>query len=326
MQTRRLGTNGPTVSALGLGAMSLSSVYGASDEAESIATIHAALEHGVTLVDTADGYGAGHNERLVGRALAGKRGEVVLATKFGLTFENGTVGADGSPANVRRSIDQSLDRLGVDHVDLYYLHRVDPATPIEETVGAMAELVRDGKVRHLGLSEPGAETLRRAHAVHPIATVQSEYSLFTRDQEEAALPVARELGIGFVAYSPLGRGWLTGSLRSRDDLPEDDFRRGLPQFAPGNFERNAALAAEIGRLAEARGLQPAQLALAWLLSRGPEIVPIFGTRRRANVEANVRAVEIELTPAEHARLDELAPQGAAAGDRWTPDFMAQLDR
>jgi aryl-alcohol dehydrogenase-like predicted oxidoreductase len=326
MQKRRLGTDGPLTSALGLGAMSFSSVYGASDDVESVRTIHAALDLGITLIDTADAYGAGHNERLVGRAIAGRRAEVVLATKFGLVFEGGVMGVNGSAEHVRRSVEGSLTRLGVDIIDLYILHRVDPETPIEETVGAMARLTAEGRVRHLGLSEPSAETLRRAHTVHPIAAVESELSLWTRDAEEEVLHTARELGIGFIAYSPLGRGWLTGALRSSTDIPEGDFRHNLPQFQGENFERNLALADEVRALAEEKGVQPAQLALAWLLALGSDVVPIFGTRRMANLAANVEAVELELTVADLARLDELAPRGAAAGDRWTPALMGQLDR
>ena len=325
MERRRLGREGPLVSALGLGAMGLSGVYGASDDAESLETIRAALDLGITLIDTADAYGAGHNEELVGRAVAGRRDDIVLATKFGLVFADGRIGVDGSPADVRRSIEASLRRLGVDEVDLYILHRVDPETPIEETVGAMATLVAEGKVRHLGLSEPAAETLRRAHAVHPIAAIESELSLWTRDAEDEVLPLVNELGIGFIAYSPLGRGWLAGGLRRPADIAEGDFRRGLPQFQPGNFERNLALADEVRALAAEKGVQPAQLALAWLLATGEAIVPIFGTRRRANIAANVQAVEIELTQAELLRLDRARPQGAPAGERWSPEFMAQLN-
>jgi aryl-alcohol dehydrogenase-like predicted oxidoreductase len=306
--------------------MSFTGVYGPSDETEAIETIHRGLELGITLIDTADAYGRGVNEELVGRALAGRRDQVVLSTKFGLTFESGQMGEDGSPENVHRSIDDSLRRLAVEHVDLYFLHRVDQDTPIEETVGAMAELVDQGKVRHLGLSEAGAETLRRAHAAYPITAVQSEYSLWTRDLEAEVLPVARELGIGVIAYSPLGRGWLTGSLRSPDDMREGDFRRRLPQFQPGNFERNVALADEVRQLAEEKGATPAQLALAWLLAQGDEVVPIFGTRKQANVEQNVAAAELELTPEEVERIAAVAPPGAPVGDRWPPDFKVQLNR
>ena len=325
METRRLGRDGPCVSALGFGAMSLSGVYGPSEEAASAQTIRAALDLGITLIDTADAYGAGHNEELVGRAIAGLRDQIVLTTKFGLVFRDGRIGVDGSPDHVRRSIEHSLRRLRVDDVDLYILHRVDPETPIEETVGAMAGLVAEGKVRHLGLSEPAPATLRRAHAIHPIAAIESEFSLWTRDAEEEVLPTVRELGIGFIAYSPLGRGWLTGALRSPEDIAEGDFRRELPQFQPGNFERNLALANEVRTLAEEKRVQPAQLALAWLLAKDELVVPIFGTRRRENLAANAKAVEIELSATEIARLEELAPRGAPSGERWQPDLMSQLN-
>ena len=325
METRRLGREGPCVSALGFGAMSLSGVYGPSEEAASAQTIRAALDLGITLIDTADAYGAGHNEELVGRAIAGLRDQIVLTTKFGLVFRDGRIGVDGSPDHVRRSIEHSLRRLRVDDVDLYILHRVDPETPIEETVGAMAGLVAEGKVRHLGLSEPAPATLRRAHAVHPIAAIESEFSLWTRDAEGEVLPTVRELGIGFIAYSPLGRGWLTGALRSPEDIAEGDFRRELPQFQPGNFERNLALANEVRTLAEEKRVQPAQLALAWLLAKDELVVPIFGTRRRENLAANAKAVEIDLSATEIARLEELAPRGAPSGERWQPDLMAQLN-
>jgi aryl-alcohol dehydrogenase-like predicted oxidoreductase len=325
VETRRLGREGPCVSALGFGAMSLSGVYGPSEEAASAQTIRAALDLGITLIDTADAYGAGHNEELVGRAIAGLRDQVVLTTKFGLVFRDGRIGVDGSPDHVRRSIEDSLRRLRVDDVDLYILHRVDPKTPIEETVGAMAGLVADGKVRHLGLSEPAPATLRRAHAVHPIAAIESEFSLWTRDAEGEVLPAVRELGIGFIAYSPLGRGWLTGALRRPQDIAEGDFRRELPQFQPGNFERNLALANEVRTLAEGKRVQPAQLALAWLLAKDELVVPIFGTRRRENLAANAKSVEIELSATEIARLEELAPRGAPSGERWQPDLMAQLN-
>lgn len=324
MRTRQLGTGGPVVSALGLGAMSFSSVYGPSDDNESIRTIHAALELGVTLIDTADAYGGGHNEKLVARAIQGKRDRVVLATKFGLVFNSG-MAVDGRPEHVKRSIEGSLKRLETDYVDLYYLHRVDPNTPIEETVGAMGELVTDGKVRHIGLSEAGAETLRRATRAHPIAAVQSEYSLWTRDGETAVIPATRELGIGFVAYSPLGRGWLTGSIRSLDDIPEDDFRRTSPQFAPENFAANLALADRIREMAREKGAEPAQLALAWLLAQGDEVVPIFGTRRKANLENNLGALRIELSERDLAAIDEAAPAGRQAGQRWATAFMSQLN-
>ncbi|MDP9255746.1 MAG: aldo/keto reductase [Actinomycetota bacterium] len=326
MQERTLGTSGPVVSVLGLGTMSFSGVYGESDDAESMATIQTALDLGVTLIDTADAYGAGANESLVGRALAGRRDGVVLSTKFGLVNGPDGMGVDGSAEHVHASIDASLRRLGTDRVDLWFLHRVDPATPIEETVGAMGEAVRAGKVRHLGLSEPAAATLRRAHAVQPIAAVQSEYSLFSREPEDSVLAVCHELGVGFIAYSPLGRGWLTGALTSADDLPEGDFRRSLPQFAPGNFERNLALADHVRALAEARGATAAQIALAWLLSREQWLVPIFGTRRRANVASNIEAAALVLSEDELAALEAAAPRGATAGERWPQAFLEQLDR
>jgi aryl-alcohol dehydrogenase-like predicted oxidoreductase len=321
MKTRRLGASGPVVSSIGLGTMSFGGAYGPAEDEESLATIDAALDAGITLVDTADAYGGGRCEELVGRALERRRDEVCLTTKFGLVFPDGKMAVDGSPAHARDAIDASLRRLRTDRVDLWFLHRLDPATPIEETVGGMAELAAEGKVRHLGLCEVSAATLRRAHAVHPIAAVQSEYSLFTRDPEDGVLPAARELGVGFVAYSPLGRGWLTGSLRSLDDLPEHDFRRRSPQFQPGNFERNVALADEIRALAAEKGVAPAQLALAWLLAQ--DVVPIFGTRHPSRIAENVRALDVELDAAERARLDALAPP---TGERWPAEFMAQLDR
>ena len=324
MQRRRLGRDGPLVSALGLGAMSLSGVYGESDDRESIETIRAALDVGITLIDTADAYGGGRNEEIVGHTIGPRREQVVLATKFGLVFDDGRIGVDGSPAYVRRAIDASLRRLAVEQVDLFILHRVDPATPIEETVGAMAELVAAGKVRYLGLSEPAPETVQRAHAVHPIAAVESELSLWTRDAERDVLPTLRELGIGLIAYSPLGRGWLTGALRRPDDIGADDFRSRLPQFQPGNFERNLALAEEVRRLADEKDVSPPQLALAWLLAKGDEIVPIFGTRRRENVVANARAVDLELAPSDVARLEELT-SNAPAGERYMPELMGQLN-
>ena len=326
LQERTLSTAGPVVSALGLGTMSFSGVYGASDDAESIATIQAALDMGVTLIDTADAYGAGANESLVGKALARRRDGVVLSTKFGLVSGADGMGVDGSAEHAHASIDASLRRLGTNHVDLWFLHRVDPGTPIEETVGAMGEAARAGKVRHVGLSEPAAATLRRAHAVHPIAAVQSEYSLFSREPEDSVLAACRELGVGFIAYSPLGRGWLTGSLTNADDLPQGDFRRSLPQFAPGNFERNLALADRVRALAEARGATAAQVALAWLLSREQWLVPIFGTRRRSNVASNIEAAALVLSPGELAALEEVAPRGATAGERWPQAFLEQLDR
>jgi aryl-alcohol dehydrogenase-like predicted oxidoreductase len=310
---RTLG-QGLQVSDQGLGCMGMSAWYGPTDEQESIATIHRALELGVFFLDTADVYGAGANERLVGKAIAGRRDEVVLATKFGnRSSDDGTRTIDGSPDYVRSAIDASLQRLGVDHVDLYYQHRVDAGTPIEETVGAMAELVEAGKVKHLGLSEAGAQTIRRAHAVHPITALQSEYSLWTRDPEGEILDTCRELGIGLVAYSPLGRGFLAGRFSSPDELGEDDFRKHHPRFSGANLERNRRLAAAVKELAEEKGVTPAQLALAWVLSRGDDVVPIPGTKRRTYLEQNAAASEIELTDDELRRLDAL---GQAAGDRY----------
>jgi aryl-alcohol dehydrogenase-like predicted oxidoreductase len=316
MERRTLG-QGLEVSAEGLGCMGMSAWYGPTDEQESIATIHRALELGVDFLDTADVYGQGHNEELVGRAIGGRRDEVVLATKFGnRRLADGTRTIDGSAEYVRRAIDASLRRLNVEYVDLYYQHRVDADTPIEETVGAMAELVAAGKVRHLGLSEAGPETIRRAHAVHPITALQSEWSLWTRDPEEAVLPTVRELGIGFVAYSPLGRGFLAGRFSSLDELSEDDFRRNHPRMRGENFKRNRALAEHVRELAEEKGCTPAQLALAWVLSRGEDVVPIPGTKRRSFLEQNVAALDVDLDDDELRRIDELLPPGAAAGPRY----------
>jgi len=308
---------GLEVSEQGLGCMGMSAFYGETDEAESIATIHRAIELGITFLDTAQIYGQGANEELVGRAVRGRRDEVVIATKFmGTVNPDGSRRIDGSAAFVRESLDGSLARLGVDHVDLYYQHRVDPATPIEETVGAMAELVAAGKVRRLGLSEAGPETVRRAHAVHPIAALQSEYSLWTRDPEGDVLDTCRELGIGFVAYSPLGRGFLAGRFASADELADDDFRRTNPRFTGDNLARNLRLAERVRELAAAKGVTSAQLALAWVLSRGPDVVPIPGTKRRSYLEQNAAAGEVELTAGDLALLDEEFPSGAAAGDRY----------
>jgi aryl-alcohol dehydrogenase-like predicted oxidoreductase len=317
MKTRRLGTQGLSVSELGLGCMGMSAWYGSTDEQESTATIHRALELGITLLDTADVYGQGANEELVGRAIAGRRDEVVLATKFGNRwFDDGTRTIDGRPAYVREAIDASLRRLNVDYVDLYYQHRVDADTPIEDTVGAMAQLVDAGKVKYIGLSEAGPETIRRAHAVHPITALQSEWSLWTRDPEAAALPTTRELGIGFVAYSPLGRGFLAGRFSSPNELEEGDFRKNHPRMQSDNLETNRELADRVRELAAEKGCKPAQLALAWVLSRGEDVVPIPGTKRRTYLEENAAATEIRLSDVELQRLDEAFPPGSAAGDRY----------
>jgi aryl-alcohol dehydrogenase-like predicted oxidoreductase len=317
MDTRTLGTEGLVVSEQGLGCMGMSAWYGPTDEQESIATIHRALELGITFLDTADVYGAGANEELVGRAIAGRRDDVVLATKFGNRwFDDGRRTIDGSPEYVHQAIDASLERLNVEYVDLYYQHRVDANTPIEETVGAMAEVVAAGKVRHIGLSEAGPQTIRRANAVHPITALQSEWSLWTRDPEADILPTVRELGIGFVAYSPLGRGFLAGRFSSPDELTEGDFRKRHPRMSGENFERNRALAEKVRALAEEKGCTQAQLALAWVLSRGDDVVPIPGTKRREYLEQNAAASEVELAEDDLRELDKAFPPGAAAGDRY----------
>jgi len=317
MNTRRLG-QGLEVSALGLGCMGMSEFYGRADESEAIATIHRALELGISFFDTADMYGPFTNERLVGRALRERRDEVVLATKFGnVRGENGErLGIRGDAAYVHQACDASLERLGVDHIDLYYQHRVDPETPIEETVGAMKELVEAGKVRYLGLSEAAAQTIRRAQVVHPIAALQSEYSLWTRDPEDEILATTRALGIGFVAYSPVGRGFLSGRVRSVDDFGDDDFRKHHPRFQGENFERNLDLVAKVDEIAEEKGVTPAQLALAWVLAQGDDIVPIPGTTRVAHLEENVASVDVELTGDDLQRLEAAFPKGATAGDRY----------
>jgi aryl-alcohol dehydrogenase-like predicted oxidoreductase len=319
MDHRALGTQGLVVSAEGLGCMGMSEFYGSADEVEAVATIRHALELGVTLLDTADVYGPWTNEQLVGEAIADRRDEVLLATKFGLVRdpENpASRGVNGRPDYVMRACDGSLRRLAVDHIDLYYQHRVDPGVPIEETVGAMAELVDAGKVRFLGLSEAGPETIRRAHAVYPISAVQSEYSLWTRDPEDEVLPTLRELRIGLVAYSPLGRGFLTGRITSPSDLGSDDFRAHSPRFQGENLARNLELVARVREIATEKGCSPGQLALAWVLAQGDDVVPIPGTKRRRYLEENVEATEISLDAEELARIDEAAPRGVAAGDRY----------
>jgi aryl-alcohol dehydrogenase-like predicted oxidoreductase len=327
MEQRKLGTQGLAVSALGLGCMGMSEYYGPADEQESIATLHQALELGIAFLDTADMYGPFRNEELVGRAIRDRRDRVVLATKFGNERgADGTfLGVNGRPEYVRKACEASLRRLGVSHVDLYYQHRVDPKVPIEETVGAMAELVRQGKVRFLGLSEAGPATIRRAHAVHPISALQTEYSLWSRDPEDAILPTVRSLGIGFVAYSPLGRGFLTGRFRRPEDLPEGDWRRNAPRFQGENFRKNLLLVQRVQEMAQAKGLEPSQLALAWVLSRGEDVVPIPGTKRRAYLEENARAADVALSAADLSRLDELAPKGVAAGERYDESRMKMLN-
>ena len=328
MEKRKLGRQGLEVSMLGLGCMGMSEFYGGTDEKESLATLDRALELGVTFLDTADAYGPFTNEMLLGKALKGRRDKVVLATKFGLRRTGDPVQRliEGSPAYVREACEASLKRLGTDHLDLYYQHRVDARVPIEDMVGAMARLVSEGKVRYLGLSEAGPETIRKAHAVHPISALQSEYSLWSRDPEEAVLPVVRELGIGFVAYSPLGRGFLTGRFRSLEDLEEGDYRRHSPRFQGDNFRKNLDLVEKITALARAKGLKPSQLALAWVLARGNDIVPIPGTKHRSYLEENAAAAAIRFTADELARIEAAAPQGAAAGTRYPEAAMASLNR
>jgi aryl-alcohol dehydrogenase-like predicted oxidoreductase len=314
-----------TVSALGLGCMGMSEFYGPTDEAESLSTIAAALDAGCTFLDTADMYGPFLNEQLVGRAIAGRRDEVVLATKFGIEREQGRMrGINGRPDYVRAACDASLQRLGVEVIDLYYQHRVDPATPVEETWGALGELVVAGKVRYLGISEAAPDTLRRAHAVHPVTALQTEYSLWSRDPEDELLGTVRELGIGFVPYSPLGRGFLTGQITSPEDLPEGDFRRHNPRFQGENFSRNLQLVERVREMAADKGCTPAQLALAWLLAQGDDVVPIPGTKRVTRLEENLGALDVTMTAEDLARLDELAPVGVAAGDRY-PD-MSSVNR
>jgi len=334
MATRRLGRQGLEVSELGLGCMGMSDFYTASDtsdggrnEKESIATIHRAIELGITFLDTADMYGPFRNEELVGKAIAGRRDKVVVATKFGnVRGEDGAfLGINGSPEYVRKACDASLRRLKIDVIDLYYQHRVDRATPIEETVGAMAELVKEGKVRWLGLSEASPATIRRAHAVHPISALQTEYSLWTRDPEDEILPTIRELGIGFVPYSPLGRGFLTGRFRTIDDLPADDYRRNSPRFQGANFQKNLDLVKLVEQLAAEKGCTPSQLALAWLLHRGDDIVPIPGTKRVKYLEENAGARDVKLSAADMRRIDEIAPLGVAAGTRYPEQGMKTVN-
>lgn len=324
MQQRKLGDL--SVSAMGLGCMGMSEFYGQADEGEAINAIHRALELGVTFIDTADMYGPFTNEKLVGKAIADRRDNVVLATKFGnMRGEDGAfLGVNGKPEYVRKACEDSLQRLGVDHIDLYYQHRVDPDVPIEDTIGAMAELVREGKVRYLGMSEAAADTVRRAHAVHPITALQTEYSLWSRDPEDTLLQTVRELGIGFVAYSPLGRGFLSGQFRAPEDIPEGDFRRNNPRFQGDNFYKNLELVDRVKEIADNKGCSATQLALAWVMAQGGDIVPIPGTKRVKYVEENIAAAEITLTSEELASLDKAAPVGQTAGERY-PD-MSSVNR
>jgi aryl-alcohol dehydrogenase-like predicted oxidoreductase len=328
MKTRSLGRSGLTVSALGLGCMSMSEFYGPGDDAESIATIHRAIELGVTFFDTADVYGPFKNEELVGRAIKGKRDQLIIATKFGIVRdpENPKArGVNGKPDYIRTSCEVSLRRLGTDYIDLYYQHRVDPNTPIEETVGGLAGLVKEGKIRHIGLSEASVKTIRRAAKVHAITALQTEYSLWSRDPEDEILATCRELGIGFVAYSPLGRGFLTGQIKRFEDFAPDDFRRGITRFQGENFQKNVDLVAKVEDIAQQKGCTPSQLALAWVLAQGDDIVPIPGTRRRSRLEENLKSLDVHLSAAEQLQIEETFPRGIVAGERYSEQMMKLID-
>ncbi len=328
MQTRHLGTSGLTTSALGLGCMGMSDFYGATDEQESIATIHRAVDQGVTFLDTADMYGVGRNEELIGRAIKDIRAQVCVATKFGnvRAADGAYIRVDGSPSYVRSACEASLRRLGIETIDLYYQHRVDPNTPIEETVATMAELVKEGKVRYLGLSEAAPATIRRAHAVHPIAALQTEFSLWSRDPEDEILPTVRELGIGFVPYSPLGRGFLTGQIKNVEDLASNDWRRTNPRFQGENFQKNLDLVGRIGEIASKKGCQPSQLALSWVLAQGEDIVPIPGTKRRTYLDENIGAMEVHLSEEDLATIDQVLPHGTVSGTRYAEAQMKNVNR
>jgi len=327
MEHRRLGKQGPTMSAIGLGCMGMSEFYGTADDKESIATIHHALDSGITFFDTSDMYGPFKNEELVGKAIKGRRNGIVLATKFGIVRmkDPAARSVNGRPEYVKQSCDGSLKRLGIDYIDLYYQHRVDPAVPIEETIGAMADLVRAGKVRYLGMSEAGVKTIRRAHRIHPITALQTEYSLWTRDAEEEILPTVRELGIGFVPYSPLGRGFLTGRFKKFEDLPANDFRRTTPRFQGENFKKNLALVAHVERLAQGKGVTAGQIALAWVLAQGNDIVPIPGTTRRNHLDENIAAVHIKFTRKELDDIDTVMPKDAVSGLRYPESGMKMVN-
>jgi aryl-alcohol dehydrogenase-like predicted oxidoreductase len=328
MQTRKLGRSGLTVSALGLGCMGMSEFYGPGDETESVATIHRAIELGCNFLDTADVYGPFKNEELVGRAIKGKRDRVVLATKFGIVRDLADPkkrGVNGKPEYVRASCEASLKRLNIDYIDLYYQHRVDRNTPIEETVGAMADLIREGKIRHVGLSEASVTTIRRAAAVHPITALQTEYSLWSRDPEDEILATCRELGIGFVAYSPFARGFLTGQIKRFEDFAPDDFRRGISRYQGENFQKNLDLVKKVEEIATEKGCTPSQLALAWVLAQGEDIVPIPGTRRRTRLEENLKALEVQLNPADLRQIEETFPRGVAAGERYSEQMMQLIN-